>query len=245
MKKLFLFVLFCLFYNTVAFCAGCTLTFQDNSTLKNIDNAAWHLDDGDIYIQTIDGYYQKIDGHYADKKSLAELTKINGENVNIDIPDSETAFRVEFKCNKWNNGEYFAYYCKYGYDNGDIIDEDRKLRDRCFEKEWTDDDEYDYDEYDYDDEEVENAKKVLTEFFAYAKNNKNKSGWKTADGKFNSMRLASDLTAGVVLGTVGGVVSGVVIKKKQLEKGFDVLHCSVGGQTVADWGDEFKIGIQQ
>lgn len=67
------------------------------------------------------------------------------------------------------------------------------------------------------------------------------SVWKNAEGKFNTARLASDMTAGVVLGTVGGVVSGVVIKKKQLEKGFDVLHCSVGGQVVADWGDEFKV----
>ena len=69
----------------------------------------------------------------------------------------------------------------------------------------------------------------------------NASVWKDADGNFNKARLASDMTAGVVLGTVGGVVSGVVIKKKQLEKGFDVLHCTVGGQVVADWGDEFKV----
>ncbi len=71
------------------------------------------------------------------------------------------------------------------------------------------------------------------------------NGWKTADGKFNTTRLASDLTAGVVLGTVGGVVSGVVIKKKQVEKGFDALHCTVGGQKVADWGDEFSVGLQR
>ncbi len=71
------------------------------------------------------------------------------------------------------------------------------------------------------------------------------SVWKDADGKFNTARLASDLTAGVVLGTVGGVVSGVVIKKKQVEKGFDALHCTVGGQKVADWGDTFKVGLQK
>ena len=68
-----------------------------------------------------------------------------------------------------------------------------------------------------------------------------RSKWKDAAGNFNGARLASDLTAGVVLGTVGGVVSGVVIKKKQVEKGFDALNCYVGGQKMADWGDEFRI----
>ena len=42
-----------------------------------------------------------------------------------------------------------------------------------------------------------------------------------------------------------GVVSGVVIKKKQVEKGFDALHCAVGGQTIADWGDEFIVGMSK
>ena len=72
-----------------------------------------------------------------------------------------------------------------------------------------------------------------------------KSVWKNADGSFNTIRLASDLTAGVVLGTVGGVVSGVLIKKSQVEKGFDALHCTVGGQKVADWDDEFSVGLRR
>ena len=89
----------------------------------------------------------------------------------------------------------------------------------------------------------QNASDKLKSFAASAKGEA--SGWKTADGKFNTTRLASDLTAGVVLGTVGGVVSGVVIKKKQVEKGFDALHCTVGGQKIADWGDEFSVGLQR
>ncbi|MBR3510774.1 MAG: hypothetical protein IKN73_01800 [Alphaproteobacteria bacterium] len=72
-----------------------------------------------------------------------------------------------------------------------------------------------------------------------------KSKWKDAAGNFNGARLASDLTAGVVLGTVGGVVSGVVIKKKQVEKGFDALNCSVGGQKMANWGDEFRVEFRR
>ena len=90
--------------------------------------------------------------------------------------------------------------------------------------------------------EVLAAQKTLDDFYAYAKGNR--SVWKDAEGKFNTTRLASDLTAGVVLGTVGGVVSGVVIKKKQVEKGFDALHCVIGGQPVADWGDTFNVGLR-
>ena len=89
---------------------------------------------------------------------------------------------------------------------------------------------------------ISDARSKISAFMTSA--DANRSAWKNADGKFNSMRLASDISAGVVLGTVGGVVSGVVIKKKQLEKGFDVLHCSVGGQTIADWGDEFSVGLR-
>ncbi len=91
--------------------------------------------------------------------------------------------------------------------------------------------------------QIKDARDTLKTFAANAE--AGKSGWKTAEGKFNTTRLASDLTAGVVLGTVGGVVSGVVIKKKQVEKGFDALHCTVGGQKIADWGDTFTVGLQR
>ena len=94
-----------------------------------------------------------------------------------------------------------------------------------------------------------NSKKIgaardrLAEFFK--KVDSDRSVWKNADGSFNATRLASDLTAGVVLGTVGGVVSGVLIKKSQVEKGFDALNCTVNGQKIADWGDEFSVGLQR
>lgn len=90
--------------------------------------------------------------------------------------------------------------------------------------------------------EINAAKNKISSFFNNAKNNA--SVWKDSEGKFNTARLASDLTAGVVLGTVGGVVSGVVIKKKQVEKGFEALHCTVGGQPIADWGDTFNVGLR-
>ena len=91
--------------------------------------------------------------------------------------------------------------------------------------------------------DIETAKSTLRRFFGEAKDNA--SVWKTADGSFNSARLASDLTAGVVLGTVGGLVSAKVIKKNQVKKGFEVLHCTIGGLVVADWGDEFNAGLRR
>lgn len=70
------------------------------------------------------------------------------------------------------------------------------------------------------------------------------SVWKNADGKFNTARLASDSIAGVVLGTAGGLITSSVMKKHQAADGFEDLKCVVGGQSVAGWGDVFRVGIQ-
>jgi hypothetical protein len=83
----------------------------------------------------------------------------------------------------------------------------------------------------------------INSFFDMSESNRNV--WRDEEGQFNTARLASDATAGVVLGTVGGIVSAKVIKKKQLEKGFDVLHCTVGGQKMADYGDTFQVSYQR
>jgi hypothetical protein len=91
-------------------------------------------------------------------------------------------------------------------------------------------------------DDVSDAVRTLEKFTSNASNQA--SVWKDADGNFNTARLASDLTAAVVLGTVGGVVSGVVIKKKQIGKGFEVLNCTVGGHKVAGWGDTFRVGLE-
>lgn len=69
------------------------------------------------------------------------------------------------------------------------------------------------------------------------------SVWKDKDGKFNTARLASDSIAGVVLGTAGGLITSSVVKKNQIENGFEDIKCTIGGQTVANWGDEFMVGI--
>ena len=70
------------------------------------------------------------------------------------------------------------------------------------------------------------------------------SKWKNADGGFNTSRLLSDSIAGVVLGTASGLIVSHVVKKNQVENGFEDIQCTVGGQVVASWGDEFQVGIQ-
>lgn len=74
--------------------------------------------------------------------------------------------------------------------------------------------------------------------------NFDRSEWRDIDGNFNTARLASDSVAAVVLGTAGGLISSKVIKKKQVENGFEDIKCTIGNQEVADWGDEFQVGIQ-
>ena len=68
--------------------------------------------------------------------------------------------------------------------------------------------------------------------------------WRDADGKFNTARLASDSIAGVVLGTAGGLITSNVVQKHQVKEGFEDLKCTIGGQTVSAYGDEFRVGIQ-
>ena len=86
---------------------------------------------------------------------------------------------------------------------------------------------------------IERSMRTLSAFFAGVEQNV----WRNADGKFNTARLASDATAGVILGTAGGLISNKLIKKNQVKKGFEGIGCYVGGQAVAEFGDEFTVGI--
>ena len=70
------------------------------------------------------------------------------------------------------------------------------------------------------------------------------SVWRDADGKFNTARLASDSIAGVVLGTAGGVITSKIVKKNQIKNGFEDLKCTIGGQVVATYGDEFTVSVK-
>ncbi len=81
---------------------------------------------------------------------------------------------------------------------------------------------------------------ILAEYFG----DSNVSVWKDEKGGFNTARLASDSVAGVVLGTVGGVVTSNIIKKNQIKNGFEDLKCTINGQDVATYGDEFRVGVK-
>lgn len=86
---------------------------------------------------------------------------------------------------------------------------------------------------------IQTSMTTLSAFYAGIERNV----WRNEDGKFNTARLVSDATAGVVLGTAGGLISNKLIKKNQVRKGFDGISCYVGGQLVADYGDEFTVGM--
>jgi hypothetical protein len=91
-------------------------------------------------------------------------------------------------------------------------------------------------------QDVNNAYSQLTAI--HNKFRDNVSVWKDAEGNFNTARLASDTVAGVVLGTTGALVTSHVVKKNQVENGFEDIKCTIGGQNVAGWGDQFRVGIQ-
>ena len=86
---------------------------------------------------------------------------------------------------------------------------------------------------------IQTSMTTLSTFYAGL----DKNVWRNKDGDFNTARLISDATAGVVLGTAGGLISNKLIKKNQLKKGFDGISCYIGGQLVADYGDEFTVGM--
>ena len=124
-----------------------------------------------------------------------------------------------------------------------IIDKDKAKLKELEKKFCADPNRNNYGDLIDEDREYQEARERLDAFMRNAE--LNVSVWKNSEGKFNTSRLASDLTACVVLGTVGGIVSANIIKKKQVEKGFDALNCTIGGQKVADWGDEFTVGLRR
>lgn len=64
------------------------------------------------------------------------------------------------------------------------------------------------------------------------------SVWKTENGRFNGARLGVDAGAGVVLGTVGAVITNKVVKNSQKKNGLENIKCTIGGQEVAKFGEE-------
>lgn len=71
-----------------------------------------------------------------------------------------------------------------------------------------------------------------------------RSHWRDKNGNFNTARLASDSIAGVVLGTAGGLITSQIIKSNQVKGGFEDIQCTISGQVVSGYGDEFMVGIK-
>lgn len=69
----------------------------------------------------------------------------------------------------------------------------------------------------------------------------------SADAKadYTKKRIISDSVAGIILGTGGGFLVNHIIKNNQLNSGFDSISCQMAGQTVAGWGDQFRIGYNK
>ena len=62
-----------------------------------------------------------------------------------------------------------------------------------------------------------------------------------AKADYTKKRVISDTVAGAVLGTGGGFLVHNIVKKKQVEKGFDSISCKIDGTIVGGWGDQFGI----
>ena len=238
--------------NTNALAGGCTLKFKGGVELKNIDKATWFTEGGIFIKQT--------DGHYAKNKPLNDLVSVDGKPVSIKL--SHPISYVNFKCDKWDDeSSYFAYYCEYGYYGGKKIGSDNGsvYYDKCI---LTKNTEALVDTYTPNGNTKSNelvAKNAINtepvrddNVFTRMSNmvdthfgNDRLGGWRDTDGNFNTMRLASDSIAGMVLGTVGGVITNKIIKKNQIKNGLEILKCTVGGHDVATYGEEFQINFEQ
>ena len=273
MKKLsVLFVLLCL--PTFAFGDVCSLSFRGGyKTEKEVVLAMW-FDDGGVYFIDAIGQPVRVNGRFDhdDKKvSLDKLESVNGKHILVPnfLSGRGRFLSVFFNCDKWQNGEYFAYGgCGVGFQGvnkvGVYHDRDYKvgggidIYDECIKKTQTSDKNggvaaattksnvpESESATETTQEEIEKSDNVFAEIDVdLIKYFSKSSVWKKDDGSFNTARLASDSIAGVVLGTTGGIITSNVIKKNQIKKGFEDLKCTIGGQSVAAYGDEFSVGVK-
>lgn len=206
---------------------GCTLKFSDG-TLDNINYAWWSLDEDSGPSIKI----KKVDGSDAESKPITDLVSVNGSPVDIQT-DPAKVISVRFKCGGFDSNvdQQFAYFCSYGYAGGKIVAEDNNLRYQCVA-------DTDVSNTSNDTLNWKQLNDMLNKHFS--KSNQ----WKNDQGKFNTARLASDSIAATVLGTVGGVVTSVVMKKAQAKKGFESMKCTINGQDVAGYGDEFSVQVK-
>ena len=224
---------------------GCTLKFKDGTEVKDVMFIQWAVnkDGAFIYDSTCNEQY------FRDDHALKNLVSVNRQPVNGNDfmlfygheGDRDWYWDVYFYCKKFGNGKYFAYDCKNHEDDDDKAFAGVKVGDTtifqaCFEPGHLNI----FDLYDTcsKDNRFVALDGMLNKYFD------NSSVWKNDEGGFNTARLASDSIAGVILGTTGGIVTSKIIKKNQIKSGFESLKCTIGGQDVANFGDEFKVGVK-
>ena len=162
-------------------------------------------------------------GLSAEQKSVLE--ELKGKIRNYQTPEQviEWILQNQNIFSEYQLGQIDAIVKKYVDEKFDLIEQRLDKKDK----------------QDKAEKNIISAMSVLNAFAA----GQDASVWRNADGKFNTARLVSDATAGVILGTAGGLISNKLIKKNQVKKGFEGIGCYVGGQAVAEFGDEFTVGI--
>ena len=233
---------------------GCDLTFADGQTIENVDwaeSAKPGYDDTDNKITLINTPVRNITSIYTNKDKeiikqnesgfvanydenaphLFDLTHINNSQIPQTERDKYTdAVAIIFKC---NNGKpeitpivSVPVPGTPNPNNGTTLSLTCERGTQCQK----------FDVFSAIDEQISYLQG--RDFFTGS------SVWKTDAGKFNTARLASDSIAGVVLGTAGGIITSKIVKKNQIKNGFEDLKCTIGGQVVATYGDEFTVSIK-
>ncbi len=177
--------------------------------------------------------------YYQDGRCLCQdrdkIWRGNGCVENTDIARCRTATRTKWD---YNAQECVCLDANYEYDSGNnecVETEEGRTRREAEEKKQR------------QEAEQAAAKGRITSIMgnlSSLQSGLSKSVWKNKEGNFNTSRLVSDSVAGVVLGTAGGLITSNVIKKNQVKGGFEDIQCTVRGQVVAGYGDEFQVGIQ-
>lgn len=235
---------------------GCNLTFTDGTTIKNVDWAESAKPGyasttkllntpvqktSSIYQNSKTGIIQQnksqFDPNFNDKTPhLFNLTSVtyNGKPIKFTPNNLDEYNYIEFKC---NNGDLEIKPIKYIDDqpgSGEKPNDGITLGLECESGTLC----QKFDVFSAIDEQISYLQRLDDHFFTGS------SVWKTDAGKFNTARLASDSIAGVVLGTAGGIITSKIVKKNQIKNGFEDLKCTIGGQVVATYGDEFTVSVK-
>lgn len=210
---------------------GCKLTFLDNTVYENI-SVGKTLVNNDGYSAEYTGTNNQIlysGSTDSGVQSLTDLYMINDTDIAAHVGGAQ---EIYFQCDAENQIQIKS--CQDGYtpdgqfttENGDVFYK------KCVQNKPTE-----------PEQSAPAPSPVFTEIDDMLYQHfRESSVWKNDEGKFNTARLVSDSVAGIVLGTTGGVVTSVVMKKNQVKHGLENVKCVIGGQDVADYKDVFVVG---